>query len=320
MWSCGDGSSDLRTGDIPTGGQSGTDYLAGSGGGAPAAGSSSTPINQDSGTAIDSGTNKSDSARPSDTGLPVDASQTNDSKVPSELDGAIRDGASPSADTSVDTGATGPNVQGSCDRSAAGSTTVNQTIIVRAGQVYDGQCKRFVAGSALGDGSQSEDQDPVFTLQNGARLVNVILGSPAADGIHCEGNVTLANVIWEDIGEDALTIKKSGTVEIDGGEAYNGSDKVFQINAQSTFRITNFVAKNAGKFIRQNGDDSVNRVDVYINNCDISDMKECIFRTNSPFSSVTMTNTRYHNIGTSGHRLWYDVNPANITESNNTQY
>ena len=52
---------------------------------------------------------------------------------------------------------------------------------------YDGGCRRFVAGSSLGDGSQSESQQPVFRLNSGAVLRNVVLGAPAADGIHTYG-------------------------------------------------------------------------------------------------------------------------------------
>ena len=106
---------------------------------------------------------------------------------------------------------------------------------------------------------------------------------------------------------------------MDLGAAYDGSDKVFQINARSTFRVSNFRAHNAGKFIRQNGGTTF-RGDVFIDSCDISNMRESIFRTDSRTSTVTMTNTRYSNIGSSGNRLWYDVNPANISESGNTQY
>ena len=59
----------------------------------------------------------------------------------------------------------------------------------------------------IGDGGQSESQDPMFELANGATLQNVILGSPAGDGVHCEGTCTLRNVWWNDVGEDAATFK-----------------------------------------------------------------------------------------------------------------
>jgi hypothetical protein len=195
--------------------------------------------------------------------------------------------------------------------------TVRVTIVVASGETFDGGNKRYVADpDTLGDGSQSENQQPVFRLEDGARLINVVLGSPAADGIHTYGDVTLENIVWEDVGEDALAIKESGTVVLDGGSASNGEDKIFQINAASTFRVSNFIARNAGKFIRQNGGTTF-RVDVFIDACDISNMDEAIFRTDSSTSTVSMTNTRYSSIGD---ELFIGVTPANITQQNNQEY
>lgn len=196
---------------------------------------------------------------------------------------------------------------------AASGEPVHKTIVVKKGQVYDGKGKTFIAGKELGDGSQKEGQKPIFRLEDGATLKNVVLGSPAADGVHTYGDVYLENITWLDIGEDALTIKKSGDVTLNGGAAYNGDDKVFQINAASTFRVSNFTAKKAGKFIRQKGG-SKYKVEIYIDQCDISNMKEAIFRTDSSSSTVTMTNTRYSNVG----RKWYNV--KHVTEKNNTEY
>jgi hypothetical protein len=195
--------------------------------------------------------------------------------------------------------------------------TVSETIVVRSGETFDGDNKRYVADpDTLGDGSQDEGQQPVFILEDGARLINVVLGAPAADGIHTQGDVTLENIVWEDVGEDALTIKESGTVVLNGGSAAEAEDKIFQINAASTFRVSNFTARNAGKFIRQNGGTTF-RVDVFIDECDISNMDEAIFRTDSSTSTVTMSNTRYSNIGD---ELFMGVTPANVTEQNNDEY
>jgi pectate lyase C len=195
--------------------------------------------------------------------------------------------------------------------------TVSTTIVVGAGQTYDGRNLRYRANpDTLGDGSQDEGQMPVFRLEDGARLINVVLGAPAADGIHTYGDVTLENIVWEDVGEDALTIRESGTVVLDGGSATEAEDKIFQINAASTFRVSNFTASNAGKFIRQNGGTTF-RVDVVIDECDISNMDEAIFRTDSSTSTVRMTNTRYSNIGD---ELFMGVTPANITQMGNTPY
>ena len=199
----------------------------------------------------------------------------------------------------------------------SGSTiVVHETIIIPAGQVFDGGGRRYVADpNTLGDGSQSESQKPVFRLENGATLRNVVLGAPAADGVHCYGNCTVENVVWEDVGEDALTLKQSGTVVVRGGAAYKADDKVFQINAPGTIQILNFRADQAGKLVRQNGGTTF-KVDIIIDGSDISNMKECIARTDSSVSTVRMTNTRYHNVPT----LFIGFAPSNIYTANNTPY
>jgi pectate lyase C len=193
---------------------------------------------------------------------------------------------------------------------------VAETVVVAAGEVFNGGGNRFTAGPALGDGSQDEDQLPVFRLEDGAVLRNVVLGAPAADGVHTFGDVVLENVVWEDIGEDALTIKESGRIEIRGGSATNSDDKVFQVNAASTLVVTDFTASNAGKFIRQNGDTTF-AVELIIDRCDISNMDEAIARTDSPSSTVTMTNTRFSAIGDA---LFIGFAAGNVTESGNTEY
>lgn len=276
--------------------------------------------------------NAAEASTPVDAGVTVatrDAQSTTDGKVERDAAGATLD-ATPDAapakpDAALDANANDAASDASEDAGPRGMEAgsppgnggvVNETIVVAAGKTFDGQGKRYRAGSALGDGSQSEGQKPMFKLEDGATLRNVVLGSPAADGIHTYGDVTLENIVWEDIGEDALTIKESGTVVLNGGSARNGDDKVFQINAASTFRVSNFTASQAGKFIRQNGGTTF-RVDVYIDRCDISNMKESIFRTDSKVSTVSMKNTRYSQIGK---ELFYGVNPANITTANNTQY
>lgn len=197
--------------------------------------------------------------------------------------------------------------------SAATPEVVHQTIVVKKGKPFDGKGKRYVAGPELGDGSQKEGQKPIFQVDDGGVLQNVVLGSPAADGVHTYGDAKIKNVVWEDIGEDALTVKKAGNVTIDGGSARLGSDKIFQINAPSTFTVRNFTADQGGKFIRQLGG-STFHVSVIIDKCTITNMKEAIFRTDSSTSSVTMTNTKYSNVG----QKWIGV--KHITEKNNTEF
>jgi hypothetical protein len=137
---------------------------------------------------------------------------------------------------------------------AKGSKPVPATIEVSG--PYDGGLKRFYGTGELGSGGQGEGQDPLFVLKDGAVLKNVILGSPAADGIHCLGSCTLQNVWWEDVGEDAATFKgtsASSTYTVHGGGARKASDKVFQFNGAGTLVVTKFQVSEFGKLVRSCG-------------------------------------------------------------------
>lgn len=198
----------------------------------------------------------------------------------------------------------------------AAPTVVNSTIIVPKGETFDGKGQTYVANpSTLGDGSQAEDQKPVFRLEAGATLKNVIIGSPAADGVHCYGNCTISNVVWEDVGEDALTLKSAGTVNITGGAAYKAYDKVFQINAAGTINIKNFRADDIGKLVRQNGGTTFT-VNMTLDNSNISNVKDSIMRTDSSTSQGKITNTRYSKVPT----LFKGFASGKTSQSGNTQY
>jgi hypothetical protein len=131
-----------------------------------------------------------------------------------------------------------------------GNATISGTVSVSG--TFDGGMKTYCC---IGDGGQSESQDPMFKLANGATLQNVILGSPAGDGVHCEGTCTLRNVWWNDIGEDAATFKQTngGTSYIIGGGARSGSDKTFQHNGNGTVSISGFYLRGSGKLYRACG-------------------------------------------------------------------
>ncbi|MGC3859960.1 pectate lyase [Micromonospora chersina] len=128
------------------------------------------------------------------------------------------------------------------------SVKVDATVPVPG--TFDGGMKRYYG---IGDGGQSESQDPMFELAAGATLKNVIIGAPAGDGVHCEGNCTLVNVWWEDVGEDAATFRGGTTYTVDGGGARSASDKVFQHNGPGTVYIRNFRVESAGKLYRACG-------------------------------------------------------------------
>ncbi|MDX5567192.1 pectate lyase [Streptomyces sp. ID05-04B] len=134
------------------------------------------------------------------------------------------------------------------------SKPVTATITVSGTKDYGMQ--RLYGSGDLGSGGQNEDQDPILELKPGAVLKNVIIGAPAADGIHCLGSCTLQNVWWEDVGEDAATFlgsSSSNVYTVSGGGAKEASDKVFQFNGGGTLNVSNFAVKNFGTFVRSCG-------------------------------------------------------------------
>jgi len=141
------------------------------------------------------------------------------------------------------------------DLEATAEQEVSHSIIV-VGETFDGEMKRYVGVGALGTGDQDENQPPIFDLYNGAVLKNVILGAPAADGVHCSGSCVLRNVWWEDVGEDAATfrgISDDDVLLIEGGGARLADDKVFQNNGRGTFYIKDFFVQDFGKVYRSCG-------------------------------------------------------------------
>ncbi|MFF7090932.1 pectate lyase [Streptomyces rubradiris] len=135
-----------------------------------------------------------------------------------------------------------------------GSQAVSSTISVSGTKDYG--MKRLYGSGDLGSGGQDEDQGPLLELAPGAVLKNVVIGAPAADGVHCLGSCTLQNVWWEDVGEDAATFRgssSSNVYTVSGGGAKEASDKVFQFNGAGTLNVSNFAVKNFGTFIRSCG-------------------------------------------------------------------
>ncbi|GAA4962162.1 hypothetical protein GCM10023238_31750 [Streptomyces heliomycini] len=91
---------------------------------------------------------------------------------------------------------------------ANGSQGVSSTISVSGTKDYG--MKRLYGTGDLGSGMPGRGPGArSLELADGAVLKNVILGAPAADGVHCKGSCTLQNVWWEDVGEDAATSRAS---------------------------------------------------------------------------------------------------------------
>ena len=126
----------------------------------------------------------------------------------------------------------------------------------------------------------------MFLLEPGAQIKNVQLSG--ADGIHAKGDAKLDNVVWRDVGEDAFTMKGPGNVEINGGGAFNASDKIFQLNAGGSFTLNNFTADTFGKAIRTNGGKDF-PIDISVNNSTFNNGKEAIVRSDATQANIKLS-------------------------------
>lgn len=150
---------------------------------------------------------------------------------------------------------------------------ISATIDVPAGTTWDGVAKYgkwvcLIGTASNMKGTQSEGQIPMFKLNNGSTVKNVVIGDGSlgsgtnlaaggADGVHCYGVCNITNVYWADVGEDGATVRKlsgvTSKLTISGGAAFKAADKLFQHNSDGTLVIQDFYANNIGKLVRSCG-------------------------------------------------------------------
>ncbi|MFD5228336.1 pectate lyase [Streptomyces qaidamensis] len=181
-----------------------------------------------------------------------------------------------------------------------GKTPVSKTIPVSG--VRDGGMKMFYGTGALGNDNQDEGQDPLFELADGATLKNVIIGTPAADGVHCKGTCTLQNVWWLDVGEDAASFKgksSSAVYTVIGGGAKNADDKVLQFNGAGTLNVSGFQVQNAGKLVRSCGNCKTQyKRTIVLSDIDVTAPMNSIVGVNANYGdTATLSKIRIHGDG-----------------------
>jgi hypothetical protein len=148
------------------------------------------------------------------------------------------------ASSSASSKSTASSVVSSVKPASSSSSSIAPLGSCKAGSIISGKmdCGSVSIGTSCSD--QNEKQAPVLTLEEGAYIKNLtIKAGGGADGIHCKGNCTLENVVWEDVCEDAATMLGGpGTVmRVIGGSAKNAEDKVFQHNGVgSTIYVEGF--------------------------------------------------------------------------------
>ncbi|KAI8816492.1 pectate lyase [Fimicolochytrium jonesii] len=121
------------------------------------------------------------------------------------------------------------------------------------GQDYDGRLMRFDRGTRCTGQVEGTDTAAVFILEDGATLRNAVIGANQAEGVHCLGACRIINVWWEDVCEDALTLKGDGNALVYGGGARAAEDKIIQHNGLGEVWIEKFSATDFGKLYRSCG-------------------------------------------------------------------
>ncbi|EGZ11664.1 hypothetical protein PHYSODRAFT_336175 [Phytophthora sojae] len=139
-----------------------------------------------------------------------------------------------------------------------GNVYLSEPYTVKKGEVFDGGMKTYQRSNVkCGGQAESGWQTAVFMVEPGATLKNVIIGKDQMEGVHCEqSGCTIQNVWWDDVCEDALSIKggsASSVSKVVGGGARSADDKVVQHNGLGSVSIEGFYVQDFGKLYRSCG-------------------------------------------------------------------
>ncbi|CCO37872.1 pectate lyase, putative [Rhizoctonia solani AG-1 IB] len=164
---------------------------------------------------------------------------------------------------------------------------------IKAGETFDGKNLRYSRGVKCGGQKEGGDKDAVFLLESGATLANAVIGKDQNEGVHCKGPCTIRNVWFEDVCEDAITIRQSsGTSTITGGGAKNADDKVVQHNGGGLVKIDSYCVQDFGKLYRSCGNCSTQvKREVQISNIIASNGK-VLAGVNSNYGDVATIDTK----------------------------
>ncbi|HTN91402.1 MAG TPA: pectate lyase [Sorangium sp.] len=201
--------------------------------------------------------------------------------------------------------------------------TISQTLFVPPNAVYDGKGETLTADVAAmrcdtSKGEQAESQRPFFLLAPGASVKNVTIAYPGCEGIHMMGDNALENITWEDVGEDAASVRSyfpGGAITIKDSKGYKAADKMFQFNAPCDVRIESFTGAEMGKLVRQNGGTGF-ELHIDLNTVTVTGVVSAVVQSDSPLCFVRHHNLTYEFAGSGdkSDRVFRDVPPENVTE------
>ncbi|WP_437999423.1 pectate lyase [Sorangium sp. So ce185] len=329
MWACSSPSDDAASetggstsiggsggGPVASGAASSSAAGAGSGGSGAGATSSSSGATSSSAAASGSGGAAASSSGAGGggvvpTGDPLDILREltpSDEELAEAYEGYITDEVGPLTYATEGTGT---------------ARTISQTIFVPPHAVYDGKGETLSADvdamkCDTSSGEQGESQRPFFLLAPGASVKNVTITYPGCEGIHMMGDNALENITWEDVGEDAASVRSyfpGGRITIKDSKGFKAADKMFQFNAPCDVRIENFTGAEMGKLLRQNGGTEF-ELNIDLNTVTVTGVVSAVVQSDSPLCFVRHHDLTYEFTGSGdkSDRVFRDVPPENITE------
>ncbi|CAH0516629.1 unnamed protein product [Peronospora belbahrii] len=140
---------------------------------------------------------------------------------------------------------------------STGKVKYTEPYIIKAGEVFDGKMQTFDRSDISCTGGEGQKDSAVFLVEAGGTLKNAIIGKHQKEGVHCsKSDCTIENVWWDDVCEDALSIKggsPSSVSTITNCGARYAEDKVVQHNGYGTVKIKGFFAQEFGQLYRSCG-------------------------------------------------------------------
>jgi pectate lyase C len=179
---------------------------------------------------------------------------------------------------------------------STGIVTVENTITV-AGSTYDGKCKTFLAGAGLKHAGADRSLDrPIFNVTNGATLRNAIIGDKQNDsgagGVHVTNGGTVDNVSWVKAPVSALTVHPTkAKVIVRNLTAPEGAEQFILVNGEADVNVSNCIVAKSKRFASQKAGSSA-KVVLLVDRCKLDELKEGVFRSDSPVSEAAISNSK----------------------------
>ncbi|OWZ17114.1 Pectate lyase [Phytophthora megakarya] len=225
-----------------------------------------TPASASSGTSDDNNNDDNDTG---DSSKPTETSESNGDSWKQEpvssSEGSQTTGTTSSAGSQTTAGGGGSSTPSSGGGkvpdgtwpTSTGSVKLTAPQIIKAGETFDGKMQTFDRSDITCSEGEGQKDTAVFLVEAGGTLKNAIIGKNQKEGVHCDDHdCTIENVWWDDVCEDALSIKggsASSVTTVTNCGARSASDKVVQHNGQGTVNIDGFYAETFGKLYRSCG-------------------------------------------------------------------